>query len=60
MLLRILLGFVIPTIIPPLAWGEDWYWSIIVMCIGRYGLGLNFTWSVNSAAHLWGKRPYNK
>jgi len=21
---------------------------------------LNFTWSVNSAAHLWGSRPYDK
>lgn len=26
----------------------------------RYVLSLNFTWLVNSAAHIWGNRPYDK
>jgi stearoyl-CoA desaturase (delta-9 desaturase) len=26
----------------------------------RYVLGLNFTWLVNSAAHIWGKKPYDR
>ena len=26
----------------------------------RYCLVLNFTWLVNSAAHMWGNRPYDK
>ncbi|KAK4883209.1 hypothetical protein RN001_006528 [Aquatica leii] len=58
--LVILLGFVLPSIVPPLWWGEEWYWAIITTCIGRYCLQLNFTWLVNSAAHIYGTRPYDK
>lgn len=28
--------------------------------MARYVLSLNFTWSVNSAAHIWGYKPYDK
>ncbi|KAF5308632.1 hypothetical protein FQR65_LT06093 [Abscondita terminalis] len=54
------LGFIIPSIIPPLWWGEEWKWSILTSCVGRYCLQLNFTWLVNSAAHIYGTRPYDK
>jgi len=39
--------------------GESPYkaWHMVVC---RYMLTLNFTWLVNSAAHLWGPRPYDK
>jgi stearoyl-CoA desaturase (delta-9 desaturase) len=30
------------------------------MNIARYVSLLNATWSVNSIAHLWGMRPYDK
>ncbi|KAK4883210.1 hypothetical protein RN001_006529 [Aquatica leii] len=59
-ILTILLGFVIPTCVPPLLWGQDWYWSILTVCVGRYVLVLNFTWFVNSAAHMWGTKPFDR
>ena len=32
-------------------------WTQVVT---RYMLTLNFTWLVNSAAHMWGPRPYDQ
>ncbi|KAJ8675192.1 hypothetical protein QAD02_010978 [Eretmocerus hayati] len=58
--LRILLGVVVPTLIPRYLMNESWYYSIVTMCFIRYILLLNFTWSVNSAAHIWGNKPYDK
>ncbi|KAB0802333.1 hypothetical protein PPYR_04519 [Photinus pyralis] len=58
--LKIMIAFVLPSIIPPLLWGEDWFWSIMAISVARYALSLNFTWSVNSAAHIWGSKPYDR
>ncbi|KAF5308630.1 hypothetical protein FQR65_LT06091 [Abscondita terminalis] len=59
-LLKLLLGFIVPAVVPPLLWGEDWFWSITFISIFRYVLSLNCTWLVNSAAHIWGAKPYDK
>ena len=46
--------------IPWYYWGEN-YWNALFVCsFLRYALTLNATWLVNSAAHLWGQRPYDK
>lgn len=38
----------------------DTYWNgVFTAGALRYVLCLHFTWFVNSAAHLWGNRPYN-
>ncbi|XP_075149792.1 acyl-CoA Delta-9 desaturase [Haematobia irritans] len=58
--LKMLCCFIIPTAIPVYFWGEEWYLSFVMQCVFRYVYSLNFTWSVNSAAHLWGTRPYDK
>lgn len=58
--LKILIAFVLPTIIPPLVWGASWKMSFIVICVVKYVILLNCTWSVNSAAHIWGNRPFDK
>ncbi|XP_071952207.1 stearoyl-CoA desaturase 5-like [Antedon mediterranea] len=51
--------FIIPSITPTL-WGE-YLWNGLFVCgILRYVVSLNFTWLVNSAAHLWGNKPYDK
>ena len=34
--------------------------SFILCVVVRYVLSLHATWLVNSAAHLWGTRPYDK
>jgi stearoyl-CoA desaturase (delta-9 desaturase) len=52
--------FVIPTIVPHFYWNET-YWNAYFVCaLLRYCWTLNMTWLVNSAAHLWGRKPYDK
>ncbi|XP_044262551.1 acyl-CoA Delta-9 desaturase isoform X2 [Tribolium madens] len=51
--------FIFPTMIPYLCWNETLYWSVM-SCIARYVCGLNFTWLVNSAAHMFGNKPYDR
>jgi stearoyl-CoA desaturase (delta-9 desaturase) len=52
--------FVLPAIIPYVLWGES-YWNAYFICgMLRYYWTLNMTWLVNSAAHFWGRRPYDK
>ncbi|ODM95066.1 Stearoyl-CoA desaturase 5 [Orchesella cincta] len=50
----------LPTVIPWYYWGESlWnaYWVAVIL---RYCFALNATWLVNSAAHMYGDRPYDK
>lgn len=56
--LKIMISFVIPSSVPPLVWKDDWIDSILAICVVRYIASLNITWSVNSAAHIWGSKPY--
>nr|CAD7609549.1 unnamed protein product [Timema genevievae] len=58
--LKLLFCFFLPIMIPPFLWGESWSNSIMAIGVVRYVLSLNFTWLVNSAAHLWGNKPYDK
>lgn len=58
--LKLLLCFIIPTVVPMYFWGESFFWSFYSQCVLRYVFNLNFTWLVNSAAHMWGTRPYDK
>lgn len=58
--LKILFCFIIPTMVPVYFWGESWYCAFMSQAVLRYLFGLNFTWLVNSAAHMWGYRPYDK
>lgn len=46
--------------IPIFCWGEDPLIGLFAAFFGRTILNLNVTWLVNSAAHLWGTRPYDK
>nr|CAB3265890.1 acyl-CoA desaturase-like [Phallusia mammillata] len=54
----LLLCFVVPIAVP-MYWGETFLMSYL-MCLLRYCLVLNCTWMVNSVAHMWGYRPYDK
>jgi stearoyl-CoA desaturase (delta-9 desaturase) len=56
----VLMCFILPTIVPWYFWGESLTISYFVAAIFRYTLSLNATWLVNSAAHLWGNKPYDK
>lgn len=52
--------FVIPTLIPMFMLNESLSGSFYVGAILRYVITLHSTWLVNSAAHMWGMRPYDK
>ncbi|XP_055371727.1 acyl-CoA Delta-9 desaturase-like [Condylostylus longicornis] len=50
----------IPTAIPIFCWGEHPVVSFLTQYLARTIIQLNFTWSVNSVAHIWGNKPYDK
>ncbi|XP_044262548.1 acyl-CoA Delta-9 desaturase-like [Tribolium madens] len=54
-----LVSFVMPTLVPMYLWGETFRNAFLVNLF-RYCLTLNATWLVNSAAHMWGDKPYDK
>ncbi|XP_076672876.1 acyl-CoA Delta-9 desaturase-like isoform X2 [Andrena cerasifolii] len=54
------LCFVIPTVLPVLCWNETWSNAFFASTILRYVYTLNATWLVNSAAHIYGNKPYDK
>ncbi|KAL6426390.1 hypothetical protein ACFW04_009108 [Cataglyphis niger] len=56
--LAVLLSFIMPIIVPWM-WGES-LWNLWHYTVIRFCLNLNATWSVNSVAHIWGKKPFNK
>lgn len=55
-----LLCFIVPTIIPVYCWNETWGNGYFVPTVLRYVYTLNMTWLVNSAAHMFGNKPYDK
>lgn len=52
--------FILPTVIPVYFWNESWINAFFVATLFRYTFILNVTWLVNSAAHKWGGKPYDK
>lgn len=54
-----LFSFIIPMWVPCYFWNEQplnsWYLTVF-----RYTFTLNATWLVNSAAHIWGMKPYDR
>nr|AEG25344.1 steroyl-CoA desaturase 5 [Scyliorhinus canicula] len=56
----LIMCFFMPTFIPWYFWGETLWNSYFLASILRYTVALNVTWLVNSAAHMYGNRPYNK
>ncbi|CAM4545076.1 stearoyl-CoA desaturase 5 [Lepidochelys kempii] len=56
----VLMCFVIPTLVPWYIWEESLWNSYFLASILRYTVSLNVTWLVNSAAHMYGNRPYDK
>lgn len=52
--------FIIPTVIPYLFWAESIYNAFYICTLLRYVVTLHCTWLINSAAHMWGRRPYDQ
>ncbi|XP_017076813.2 acyl-CoA Delta12-desaturase-like [Drosophila eugracilis] len=60
MLLMPIACFIIPTAVPMYYWGELFVNAWFVATMFRWCFILNVTWLVNSAAHKFGGRPYDK
>jgi len=56
----LLMCFFIPMVVPWYFWGESLWVAYFIPALLRYTLVLNATWLVNSAAHMWGNRPYDE
>ncbi|XP_030048000.1 stearoyl-CoA desaturase 5 [Microcaecilia unicolor] len=56
----LIMCFLVPTLLPWYFWGETLWNSYFLATILRYTTSLNVAWLVNSAAHLYGNRPYDK
>nr|AKA66436.1 stearoyl-CoA desaturase-1 [Larimichthys crocea]AKA66437.1 stearoyl-CoA desaturase-1 [Larimichthys crocea] len=56
----VVMCFLLPMWVPWYLWGETLWVSYFVPAVLRYAMLLNATWLVNSAAHMWGNRPYDK
>ncbi|XP_014208059.1 acyl-CoA Delta(11) desaturase-like [Copidosoma floridanum] len=56
--LKLLFAFV-SVAVPVYVWNESWYYSAMAQLV-RFIYTSNVTWSVNSLAHIWGTKPYNK
>jgi stearoyl-CoA desaturase (delta-9 desaturase) len=52
-------AFLVPTLMPWLGWSEDPLTSF-ALCIIRIVVVLHHLFTVNSVAHFWGYRPYNR
>lgn len=52
--------FMMPSFGPHYFWGESLPIAFYVCAMFRYTVTLHSTWLVNSAAHMWGQRPYDK
>lgn len=60
MKMKLLFNMIIPVFIPIYFFNQSFKWSFITQVFIRYPWSLNFTWSVNSFAHMFGYRPYDK
>jgi stearoyl-CoA desaturase (delta-9 desaturase) len=58
--LSTLFTVLLPTMLPVWLWNEHVWTSFIFSFMIRYLITLHGTWLVNSAAHYFGSRPYDK
>ncbi|XP_019866595.1 stearoyl-CoA desaturase [Aethina tumida] len=58
--LYFLFSIFIPMAVPIYFFGESFWTSLFVCYFMRYCLSLNVTWTVNSLAHMFGYKPFDK
>lgn len=55
-----ILNVILPIGIPVYFWGESLVNCFIVSFVTRFTITLNIAFCVNSVAHLWGNKPYDR
>ncbi|KAK5650383.1 hypothetical protein RI129_001412 [Pyrocoelia pectoralis] len=58
--LYVIFAIAFPVALPIYLWDESYLNSIFISYFARYITVLNLTWLVNSAAHLYGTRPFDE
>lgn len=58
--LYVIFAMIIPVFVPVYYWNESLWNSFFINFFARYIVLLNITWCVNSVAHMFGTRPYDK
>lgn len=58
--LYLLFAISIPMAVPILLWNESYINSFCIVYMLRYIISLHVTWLVNSAAHMFGTKPYDQ
>ncbi|QIH04884.1 hypothetical protein [Dasineura jujubifolia toursvirus 2a] len=58
--LKIIFCFILPVWAHMIVCNENLRLAIMAQVFLRYAISLNFTWLVNSAAHLYGDKPFDK
>ncbi|XP_050513885.1 stearoyl-CoA desaturase 5-like isoform X2 [Diabrotica virgifera virgifera] len=58
--LYISIAIVFPVSVPIYFWKETFWNSLLVCYFLRNVMVLNQTWTVNSLAHIWGNKPFDK
>lgn len=58
--LMLTVSVVIPTLVPWLVFGETFATSFFLGAVYRYIISLHITWLINSAAHMYGMKPFDK
>ena len=59
-LLSLVFSVLLPILIPWYFWNESPWTAFVFLFAFRHVMTLHATWLVNSAAHLWGSRNYDK
>ncbi|KAI1286106.1 Stearoyl-CoA desaturase 5 [Halotydeus destructor] len=58
-LLFIVFGIVIPIAFPVYMWNETWWASFLLVFVGRIVIVAHIVLLINSAAHMFGDKPYS-
>ncbi|KAK4882902.1 hypothetical protein RN001_006221 [Aquatica leii] len=58
--LYVLFALALPIAVPVHFWNESYINSLFISYFARYIMLLNITWLVNSAAHIYGTRPFDE
>jgi len=58
--LAIFFCFIMPTLVPMYFWNESAWTAYFTAGVFRYIWTLHCTWAINSIAHIFGNRPYDK
>ena len=56
--LYLVFSLILPWMIPIYLWNDSIWMAFQITFTGRYISSLHVTWFVNSAAHMFGDRPY--